>query len=86
MKQFECDDVGPLKEYVGNAIEYMANWGLKFTQPVLTQSYIDEFDINTDNVWKTPTEAGSVLTKGRTLLNSQDQMSLGKGIGTVCLG
>ena len=47
MKQFDCGDVGLLKEYVGNVIVYMADGGLKFTQPVLTQSYIDEFDINT---------------------------------------
>ena len=24
MQQFDCDDVGPLNEYVGNAIEYTA--------------------------------------------------------------
>ena len=83
MKEFECDDVGPLKEYVGNAIEYTADGGLKFTQPVLTQSYIDEFDINTDNVWRTPAEAGSVLTKGGTPLNGQDQTYLRKGIGKL---
>ena len=83
MKQFDCNDVGPLKQYVGNAIEYTANGGLKFTQPVLTQSYIDEFDINTGKEWKTPAEAGSVLTMGGTLLNSQDQTYIRKGIGKL---
>ena len=83
MEQFECDDVGPLNEYVGNALEYTADGGLKFTQPVPTQSYIDEFEINTDNVWKTPAEAGSVLTKGGTPLNSKDQTYIRKGIGKL---
>ena len=68
---------------MGNALEYTADGGLKFTQPVLTQSYVDEFDINTDNVWKTPAEAGSVLTKGGTPLNGQGQTYLRKGIGKL---
>ena len=48
MKQFNCDDVGSSNEYEGNIIEYTADGGVKFTHAVLTQSYIDEFDINTD--------------------------------------
>ena len=83
MEQFDCDDVGPLNEYVGNAIEYTADGGLKFTQPDLTQSYIDEFDINTDKERKTPAEAGSVLAKGGTPLNNQDQTYIRKAIGKL---
>ena len=40
MKQFKCDDVDPLNEYAGNAIDCTTNDNLKFTQPVLTQSYV----------------------------------------------
>ena len=40
MKQFKCDDVDPLNEYAGNAIDCTTDDSLKFTQPVLTQSYV----------------------------------------------
>jgi Reverse transcriptase (RNA-dependent DNA polymerase) len=40
MKLFECDDVGPMEEYVGNKIE-MREKRMKLTQPVLLQSFVD---------------------------------------------
>ena len=43
---FDCDDVGEMKEYVGCKIERDVKGGsLKLTQPVLIQSFEDEFDL-----------------------------------------
>ena len=50
---------------------------------MILQSYADEFDIDTDNVLRTPAEAGSVLNKGGTSLGNQDQTYLRKGIGKL---
>ena len=61
-KRFNCDDVGEVKEYVGCKL----NWdeqSIKFTQPVLLQSFSDEFEIS-DKQPRTPSEAGSVLAPG----------------------
>jgi hypothetical protein len=40
--RFECDDLGELNEYVGCKIARDED-SVKFTQPVLIQSYEDEF-------------------------------------------
>ena len=47
-KQFtrtvNCDDIGPMKEYIGTKIDVNhATRSLKITQPVLVKSLIDEF-------------------------------------------
>jgi hypothetical protein len=46
MNQFECEDCGPMDEYVGCTIEKLKTGGVKFRQKVLLQSYRDEFDIH----------------------------------------
>ena len=67
MKLFKCDEVGPLQEYVGCKIDYKPEEGsLKFTQPVLLQSYEDEFDLPEGDIPNTPAEPGQVLTEGDT--------------------
>jgi hypothetical protein len=38
MKQFECDDCGRLKEYIGNKIKYVGDDAIQFVQTVLLQS------------------------------------------------
>jgi hypothetical protein len=43
--RFECDDLGELNEYVGCKIDRDEDY-IKFTQPVLIQSYEDEFELN----------------------------------------
>ena len=46
MKRFECDEVRELKEYVGCKVDYNRKEGwIKLTQPVLMQSYTDEFKL-----------------------------------------
>ena len=60
---FDCDDVGEFNEYVGCKLERdWSNRIIKFTQPVLLQSFEDEFDLP-DREYETPAETGKVLTK-----------------------
>jgi len=63
--RFDCDDVGELAEYVGCKVTHnKVARTIKFTQPVMIQSFLDEFDI-ADDMRKppnTPGEPGTVLT------------------------
>ena len=45
--RFDCDDIGEMFEYVGCKIDrdYVKRT-VKFTQPVMVQSFRDEFDID----------------------------------------
>jgi hypothetical protein len=54
---------GDIKEYVGCKIERTKN-SLKFTQPVLMQSYNDKFKLLKKS-YKTPAPAGLVLVAGK---------------------
>ena len=67
MERFDCDDVGELKEYVGCKIERTEN-SIRFTQPVLIQSFSDEFKVTGKNIM-TPAEAGQVLVKNENAEN-----------------
>jgi len=67
---FDCDDVGDMNEYVGCKIE-KGNGTFKFTQPVMVQSFEDEFDLPNNNP-VTPGEPGDTLRK------ADDAESLGK--------
>jgi len=44
-----CDDVGELLEYIGCKVTHnKVARTIKFTQPVMIQSFLDEFDIADD--------------------------------------
>jgi hypothetical protein len=65
MSRFDCDEVGEMKEYVGCKVERdWENGSLKLTQPVLLQSFTDEFDLPDGNCSNTPAVPGDVLRKG----------------------
>lgn len=66
-KLFDLDEVSELKEYVGCKIKYNKEEGwMKLTQPVLIQSFEDEFELLPSFEHKTPAAPGSVLTgKGK---------------------
>ena len=86
MEEFDCDDIGPLEEYVGCKIQYNKEEGwLKFTQPVLVQSFVDEFDIRVSNTPKTPAPEGQVLRKAeeRNCLKPEAQTNFRKGVGKL---
>ncbi len=62
--QFDCDEVGALAEYVGCKITHdECARTLKFTQPVMIQSFLDEFDIDKEmkKPPKTPSKPNIVL-------------------------
>ena len=63
---FECDDIGEMSEYVGCKIERKGNESFKFTQPVMCQSFQDEFDLEEAmrRVPRTPSEPNKVLIPG----------------------
>eukprot|EP00957_Ditylum_brightwellii_P084520 6426594-Ditylum_brightwellii.AAC.1 len=63
---FECDNLVVMDEYVGCKVEHNAKEGyMKLTQPVLLQSFVDEFDLKDGgHVPKTPAETGQVLSQG----------------------
>jgi hypothetical protein len=62
---FDCDEVGELKDYVGCKIDYdREDRSMKITQPVLLQSYKDEFELPEGTDPKTPAAPGSMLHKG----------------------
>ena len=63
-RRFECDDVGEVKEYVGCKIDRNARErSIKITQPVLLQSFMDEFRTGKRQP-TTPAEAGTVTVHG----------------------
>ena len=84
MERFECEDVGDIVEYVGCKIEIdREKQTLKFTQPVLLQSYEDEFDLP-NAVPMTPAAPGSVLLKGEgEQMTDEQQSKYRSGVGKL---
>jgi len=82
IERIDCDDVGEMKEYIGCKIDRKGGQ-LKLTQPVLLQSFIDEFDLPNDKSYpSTPAEQGSVLMKGDKLSMSE-QRKYRSGVGKL---
>ena len=85
MSRFDCDDVGEVKEYVGCKIDRNEKErSIKFTQPVMIQSFKDEFKTG-DRKPTTPAEGGSVLMKGdeNTVVGSSDHTYFRSGLGKL---
>ena len=63
MQRFDCDEIGNMDEYIGCKLE--RNWenrSLKWTQPVMIQSFSDEYKTNTSRPSPTtPAEPGQIL-------------------------
>eukprot|EP00957_Ditylum_brightwellii_P008239 623296-Ditylum_brightwellii.AAC.1 len=70
MSQFECNKLGEMDEYVGCKVERdLEARTIRLTQPVLLQSYTDEFQLDENGLTpSTPAESGSVLSKGEGTL------------------
>ena len=63
--KFDCDDQGPMKEYVGCKVERDEHEGwIKLTQPVILQSFNDEFDLPGHINPMYPAPGGDHLNKG----------------------
>jgi hypothetical protein len=63
MERFDCKDCRDIEKYVGCKIVRAKNL-LKFTQPVLMQSYNDKFELPKKS-YRMPALAGLVLVAGR---------------------
>ncbi len=63
IERFDCKDCGDIEKYVGCKIVRTKNL-LKFTQPVLMQSYNDKFELH-EKSYRLPALAGSVLVAGK---------------------
>ena len=80
-QEFECDDVGWMEEYVGCKVNVdREKKVMKITQPVLLQSFVDEFELP-DKSYDTPAEPRQVLdpaNEGDVLgPNEQEKYRLG---------
>jgi Reverse transcriptase (RNA-dependent DNA polymerase) len=82
MEIFACDDQGEMKEYVGCKIDYKRRSGyMMILQPVLLQSFRDEFDVDLSEPIGTPALPGKVLTKGELDTTPFDQFKFRSGVG-----
>ena len=81
----ECEDVGELNEYVGCKIERTED-AIKLTQPVLIQSFKDEFEVpKSMSGVDTPATAGQVLHRGTedTNVDPAMQTKYRSGVGKL---
>jgi hypothetical protein len=78
-KHFDCDDTGEMKEYVGNKVKRLES-AVKLTQPVLLQSFTDEFDLQEDHKVKNPAIPG-FSSEGK--LSSADMFTYRYGTGKL---
>jgi Reverse transcriptase (RNA-dependent DNA polymerase) len=83
---FEIDDVGPMKEFVGCKIEYdRAAAQMSFTQPILIQSFNDEFTLPPKRTGGTPAAPGTILQsyENEPMLTELEQSLFRKAVGKL---
>jgi len=81
-QRFDCTDVGELTEYVGCKIASTER-GLKLTQPVILQSFADEFNI-VPKTYSTPAIPHQVLMDcGAIQSDSKTQAQYRSGVGKL---
>jgi hypothetical protein len=84
--RFDCDIIGNMNEYVGCKLErnYEEGW-IRFTQPVLIQSYSDEFQLGTEAAPSTPADPAVQLMscKEEDALVDKEQSSYRTGTGKL---
>ena len=83
-QHFDLDEIGDLTEYVGCKVEYNKEEGwVKLTQPVLLQSFEDEFELPTRN-YNAPAAANTVLVgQGDVVLDEEEHHEYRKGVGKL---
>ena len=82
---FELDETGPLKEYIGVKLDIdHEQKTMRMTQPVMIQSFKDEFDLPGE-VHPTPAKEGEVLVGGKPEENVPKKMQklYRKGVGKL---
>ena len=86
LEKFDCDEVGNMDEYVGCKIDRDWDEGsLRFTQPVMIQSFHDEFNLPTARPPNTPGAPGEHLVKGDdgTQMDENMQLKYRSGVGKL---
>ena len=86
MDRFDCDEIGNMDEYVGCKLERdYEKRTMKFTQPVLLQSFDDEFELPDGKAPVTPAPAGDTLMKGKPneSMSANDQKKYRSGVGKL---
>ena len=82
----QCSDLGKVgqsNKCIGCKIEYNKEEGwMKLTQPVLLQSFEDEFELPSQP-YKTPAEPGTILTKGEVPVDEKEHSNYRKGVGKL---
>ena len=80
---FDCDNIGEMNEYVGSQVKRdLEKKELKLLQPVILQSFTDEFGVKPGNV-KTPAEARKVLVSEGKLLDKEKHGKYRAGVGKL---
>jgi hypothetical protein len=85
MSCFDCDEVGELTEYIGCKVDRGDGY-LRLTQPVLLQSFEDEFDIPAMKTPNTPAVPGQVLRAAvneTALMQPKMQSKYRSGTGNI---
>ena len=72
MDRFDCNEVRELMEYIRCKIDRGNRW-MKLTQPLLLQSFEDEFDLPNAKSLSTPAAPGEALRSGTdmSLMNKE---------------
>ena len=80
---FDCDDVGMAKEYVGAKFDQGEDY-IILTQPVLLQSFEDEFGVKAGDADSLPAKPGQVLKNNDgELLDEKSATKYRKGVGKL---
>jgi hypothetical protein len=84
MDIFASEDQGAMREYIGCKIDYgVEHRRMQITQPVLVQSFLDEFSTNQENYVATPGIPGQVLRSGDVDTGPSEQFNYRKGTGKL---
>lgn len=83
---FDCDIIGNMTEYIGYKLKYnhMEGW-IKFTQPILLQSYTNEFNLPDDVEMNILADAGQLLIPCKPIngVPEAEQSTYRTGVGKL---
>ncbi len=86
MERFDCDEIGNMDEYVGCKVERdLAKGTIKLTQPVMLQSFEDEFDLPDGPSPNTPATPGSAMVRAEpeNCVTEKEQFKYRSGVGKL---
>ena len=86
MKHFQLDQPGKLSEYIGCKVDFNRDKSLlRFMQPVIIQSFKEEFDLTAHTTPKIPAVPGEVLEEGEEehCLSAREHWDYQKDMGKL---